>query len=160
MSSDITPEQAAALVEQAGRSAKRLAALPKSAWEEQLAQQLQWLKLEYAREYMFHPERKWRADFFIPRLLLLIEVEGVSPGGTRHQRIAGFKLDILKYAEAAALGYKLLRVTADMVRNGKAVEFITRIVELVAEPDGPAESRSAAFKRWWDAKEKKDAEKG
>jgi hypothetical protein len=34
------------------------------------------LHLKVIKEYQFHPDRKWRIDYFIPDLKLAIEVEG------------------------------------------------------------------------------------
>lgn len=124
---------------------RRPKGVPKSAAEEQFSQQLAMLKLDHCREYLFHPTRKWRADFYLPDLNLLVEIEGVSPTGTRHQRIAGFKLDIQKYAEAVSMGYNLLRITPDQVPSGKAIEYITRRVD--PENLNPG-MRKAAFDRW------------
>lgn len=33
-------------------------------------------RIAYDREYRFDPTRKWRADFALPELGILIEVEG------------------------------------------------------------------------------------
>ena len=88
----------------------------------------------FTREYRWHPTRKWRSDFAIwrgeptgemPRLL--VEIEGVrwdKPG--RHQRAEGMEKDCEKYAEALLAGYRVLRVTPRMVRDGRALQFIER----------------------------------
>ncbi len=77
-------------------------------------------------EYRFHPERKWRADFAFPEQKLLIEVEGGTWSAGRHSRGSGFATDCEKYAEAAILGYRVIRVTTDQVRTGQAIEWIGR----------------------------------
>lgn len=150
MSSDFDPSTLPPVGKGAARRAARKQ--PKSTYELLFGEQLRTMKLEYAREYLFHPDRNWRADFFIPSLLLLIEIEGVSPTGTRHQRIGGFRLDIEKYAEAVCMGYRLLRVLPEQVTTGKAVEYLTRIIS--APEHGPGQ-RKAAFERWWKIVEKK-----
>ena len=33
-------------------------------------------KLEPVREYIFHPKRKWRFDFYFPERKLAVEIEG------------------------------------------------------------------------------------
>lgn len=58
------------------------------------------------REFRWHPERKWRADFyFAPRLL--VELEGWG----RHQTYKGYANDCDKYNEAAHHGFAVLRFT-------------------------------------------------
>jgi very-short-patch-repair endonuclease len=74
------------------------------------------------REYMFHPKRKWRFDFYFPSHKLAVEVEGV--GGGRHQRIGGFKGDCHKYNSAALMGITVLRYTTDMVKQGTAIDEV------------------------------------
>lgn len=78
------------------------------------------------REFLFHPSRKWRADFAFPESMLLIEVEGGTrkAGGGRHQRAEGFEGDCEKYNAAQLLGYKVLRFTTDMITRRKAVPVI------------------------------------
>ena len=91
----------------------------------------------YAREFKFHATRKWRADLavcrhrrrpeaFDPRHSLLVEIEGITREGGRHQRMAGFEGDCEKYAEALIAGYALLRVTPKMVQDGRAMGYIDR----------------------------------
>ena len=82
----------------------------------------------FAMEYKFHPTRRWRFDFCWPQddIMLAVEVEGGTWSGGRHTRGSGFEKDCEKYNEAALLGYTVLRVTADQVRNGKAFNWIER----------------------------------
>jgi len=68
-------------------------------------------------EYQFDPCRKWRSDFYIPELNVLIEYEGLGvglnknrPGG--HQTVKGYTANCEKYNRASLLGFKLLRYTA------------------------------------------------
>jgi len=77
--------------------------------------------LEPVREFRFHPERKWRADFAFPESRVLVEIEGV---GGRHQMIGGFVKDAEKYNAAAVLGYRVLRYTTRMVLSGEAIEQV------------------------------------
>jgi very-short-patch-repair endonuclease len=105
----------------------------KSAAEERLAWQLAQIGLVPThREFRFHPERKWRADFAYPGAQLLVEVEG---GRGRHMRYAGFEEDCVKYGEAVALGYRVLRVTADMVKDGRAWRLVQRALAVAAGLD-------------------------
>lgn len=81
---------------------------------------------EPTREFRFHPTRKWRADLAWPDRRLLVEVEGGTFVSGRHARGAGMRKDAEKYNEAVLAGYRLLRVTPDMVRDGSAFEVIER----------------------------------
>ncbi len=60
-------------------------------------------------EFRFHPTRKWRADFAIPSIRLLIEIDGGIWSGGRHTRGGGFIGDMEKLNAAACLGYRVLR---------------------------------------------------
>lgn len=70
------------------------------------------------REYKFHPERKWRADFAIPDKKILVEYEGINSEKSRHTTITGYTGDSEKYNAAQAFGFKVLRFTC---RNYKTV---------------------------------------
>lgn len=90
--------------------------------------------IPFRREYKFHSRRKWKADFYIPRHLLIVEVEGGGFIHGRHNQGVGMEDDCEKYAEAMCLGLTVLRVTPRQVDNGKALEWIKRIGELWQEP--------------------------
>lgn len=83
------------------------------------------------REFRFHPTRRWRADLAWPDLRLIVEVEGGTflrtPG--RHNRPIGMRKDAEKYNAAVLLGYRLLRVTSDMIRDGSALAVIEAAVK-------------------------------
>ena len=114
---------------------------PKSAAEEELTLHLRHAAgLPLEREFRFHPERKWRADFAVwPRQdwqgkPLLVEIEGAIRGKPgRHQRVDGMAEDCEKYAEAMCLGYTILRVMPSQVRSGQALSWIERLVSNLPE---------------------------
>ena len=89
-----------------------------------------------SRQYRFHKTRMWRCDFAIwlhepgpYDLPLLVEIEGARRGKPgRHQRVDGMDADCEKYAEAIIAGYTLLRVSGRMVRDGRALRFIERLL--------------------------------
>lgn len=62
-------------------------------------------------EYNFNPLRRWRADWCIPDLKILIEYEGLSAKKTGHTTSEGFTANTEKYNSAQALGWKVLRFT-------------------------------------------------
>jgi very-short-patch-repair endonuclease len=77
-------------------------------------------------EYRFHPTRRWRFDVAFLKEKLAVEVEGGVYVQGRHSRGAGLEKDCEKYAEAAILGWTVLRVTPRHVKSGKAAEWIER----------------------------------
>src|ERR1035437_10045375 len=76
------------------------------------------------REYQWTLARKWRFDFSWPTLHIAVEVEGGIWSGGRPARPAGFAADAEKYAEALIPGWKVLRVTGEMVRDGRALNYV------------------------------------
>ena len=76
---------------------------------------------EPEREYRFHPTRRWKFDFCWPSKMVAVELEGGTWTGGRHTRPIGFEQDCEKYNEAAIMGWKVLRFTANMVRSGEAL---------------------------------------
>ena len=82
-----------------------------------------------AVEHTFHPVRKWRFDLAWTDQRLACEVEGGTWSGGRHTRGVGFERDCEKYAEALLLGWRVLRVTGDMVHDGRALAFIERALQ-------------------------------
>ena len=91
------------------------------------------------RELHFHPIRRWRFDLGWPDQWLAVEAEGGiwqgGRGGGRNQTGAhtggrGFVKDIEKYNEATLRGWRVLRVTGDMIRRGEALILIERALGL------------------------------
>src|SRR5947199_181119 len=67
-----------------------------------------WCKVngfELIPEYAFCTGRKWRADFFIKELNLLLEYEGLMSAKSRHTTVTGYSNDAEKYNEVAKLGF-------------------------------------------------------
>lgn len=96
-----------------------------SALEDTLAFQLRAASLpEPVREHKFHPTRRWRFDMAFPAYMLAVEVEGGKWTQGRHQRPQGFEDDCVKYAEAVLLGWRVIRVTGDMIDDGRALQYI------------------------------------
>ena len=75
------------------------------------------------REYRFHPERKWRADFAHLPSRTLIEIEGGAWVGGRHNRGSGFVADAEKYLEAVLAGWRVVRLTERQLES----EWVERI---------------------------------
>jgi hypothetical protein len=75
-------------------------------------------------EYRFAPPRRWRFDVAWPGRKLAVEIEGGGFIGGRHSRGTGMEDDCEKYAEAMALGWRVLRVTPRQIENGRAFEWL------------------------------------
>ena len=94
-----------------------------------LAQHLKAHGVNFEQEFKFHPDRKWRADFYIVDHMLLVEVEGGIWSGGRHTRAKGYIGDMEKYNAAVALGYRVLRFSTEQVKSGFAVNGILGVIE-------------------------------
>lgn len=71
-------------------------------------------------------KRRWRFDLAWPDRKLAVEIEGGVWSSGRHTRGKGFTQDCTKYNEAVLLGWRVLRVTTDMVNDGTALIFVER----------------------------------
>lgn len=91
------------------------------------------LKVQCIPEYKFCPERKWRADYFIPEINCIVEVEGgiwASAKGekSRHFTGTGATADMEKYNKMTELGFKLIRVVPNELLT-KGFTQIERIIQ-------------------------------
>ena len=79
-----------------------------------------WIQLrgpDYISEYEFHHEREWRFDAAWPTVKVAVEVEGGTWINGRHNRGKGYAEDCEKYNQAALLGWRVFRLTIDMLEN-------------------------------------------
>lgn len=93
------------------------------------------------REYRFHPDRKWRADFAHLPSKTLIEVEGGAWVAGRHNRGSGFVKDAEKYFEATMAGWRVVRLTEGQLQ-ADAIERLVGFVSILpaaipSSPSGP-----------------------
>lgn len=79
------------------------------------------------REFRFHPTRKWRFDIAARAHSLAVEVDGGAFTGG-HSRGAAYAKECEKFNEATLLGWRVLRVTPQMVKSGQALALIRRAV--------------------------------
>lgn len=94
-------------------------------------------------ELEFHPVRHWRFDFAWPNHNLALEIEGgifrrkgavkcrycgQTPSG-RHSTGKGMIADMEKYNAATLLGWRLIRVTPQMVSSGEALTLIEKALK-------------------------------
>ena len=95
--------------------------------EDEFASQIKLVGLpEPVRQYKFSGLRRFRADFGFPEQKLLAEVDGGSWVNGRHTRGSGFEKDCERASEAAVLGYRVLRFTGAMVKDGRAIAYLER----------------------------------
>jgi very-short-patch-repair endonuclease len=96
--------------------------LPKAKSEPEERFALTWKVLggpRLEREFAFAPPRKWRFDFARPIEKIAIEIEGGVHEGEhrgRHMREEGFAADCEKYNAAALMGWRIVRLTPDMIQ--------------------------------------------
>jgi very-short-patch-repair endonuclease len=81
-------------------------------------------------QFQFCPPRRWRADFAYPAAMLLIEADGGTWTAGRHVRGKGFEADCEKTSTAASIGWRVIRVTREMIEDGRAVALIRRALEV------------------------------
>jgi very-short-patch-repair endonuclease len=79
--------------------------------------------------------RKWRFDFAWLDRKVALEVEGGTWVNGAHNRGAHFESDAEKYNTGLLMGWLVLRVTAEMVTDGRALAFVERA--LARKPDRP-----------------------
>jgi len=84
---------------------------------------------ELQREFIFHPERKWRADLTQVESRTIIKIEGgiFVAGGGRHNRVAGFIADAEKYMEAFLAGWNVVRLSAPQITAPDIARLIHRM---------------------------------
>ena len=82
-----------------------------------------------AREFRFHPRRRWRFDFAWPLYKVAVEVDGGIYCRGRHVRGAGFERDAEKGNEAVLAGWRVLHFTPRQVKSGTAVQTIEALMK-------------------------------
>ena len=121
------------LIKKPKRGGKRRSSVKKervqSVGEATLAMHLKAKNIQFEQEFLFHPTRKWRADFHIVGQKLLIEVEGGIWSNGRHTRAKGYLDDMEKYNAVQVSGYRLLRFSTEQVKSGLAVRKIEEMVK-------------------------------
>jgi very-short-patch-repair endonuclease len=100
--------------------------------EDTLAWQLKAVGVpEPVREHRFAAAigRAWRFDFAWLDRMVALEVEGGTWVNGAHNRGSHFASDAEKYDEAALAGWLVLRVTGDMVTDGRALAYVERALD-------------------------------
>lgn len=78
-------------------------------------------------EHRFHPVRRWRFDLAWVPLLVALEFQGGGFVQGRHTRGPGHRADCEKFTEAALLGWRVMLVTTDHVKNGSVFVWLDRL---------------------------------
>ena len=78
--------------------------------------------LEPEREFIFS-KRRYRFDFAFPEQKLAVEIEGGIWVNGRHNRASSIEADFEKYALAAILGWRVIRVSTWQVNSGLAIDW-------------------------------------
>lgn len=73
--------------------------------------------------------RKWRFDLAFPERKIALEVDGGAFIAGRHARGAGIRSDCEKFSEAAAMGWRVLRVLPEHVESGQALAWLERALQ-------------------------------
>lgn len=75
-------------------------------------------------QYRFVPGRLYRFDRAYPSQMVAVEIQGGVWVNGAHSRGSGVQRDCLKLSLGAALGWRVLPVTREMIESGLAVELI------------------------------------
>nr|AKH47377.1 hypothetical protein [uncultured marine virus] len=97
-----------------------------------LREQLKDEGIRFIEEYVFHPERKWRLDFYFPNAGFPWGVEinggGWNQGGHNRNALTMAK-DYEKVNTAQEMGIKMLSYTGEMIKDLTAITQIIRILK-------------------------------
>lgn len=98
-----------------------------STGEEEFAMHCSIYKLTPEREFVFHPERKWRFDFAWPHHKVAVEIDGgTASGRSSHSKGKGYENDCRKANEACLLEWLVFRFTTNMVHTGEAIDAVRK----------------------------------
>ncbi len=86
---------------------------------------------EPAKEYKFHPTRRWKFDFAWPDKKIGCEVDGGLWTFGRHNRPVTMIKDNEKFNNAALLGWRIFKFTPQQFKNGEAAEFLQLVFNKV-----------------------------
>jgi len=75
--------------------------------------------------------RQFRFDRAWPEHMVAVEVQGGVWTNGAHSRGSGVQRDCLKLSMAAAVGWRVLPVTREMIESGSAVELIAQALGVI-----------------------------
>lgn len=91
--------------------------------------------VEVVKEYLFHPDRKWRFDYAIPSHKVAIEIDGAVWTMGRHNRPEGYINDMEKLNTAASMGWLVLRFTTDDRLKVSTLRLIKETISIRSNED-------------------------
>lgn len=84
-------------------------------------------KKEVLFKRIMNTERLFRADFYCPKLHLIVEVNGGQYVQGRHNRGGkGYEDDLIKLNLAQANGYSVLQFTYEMLERGEHIKILAK----------------------------------
>lgn len=106
--------------------------MSKSYLEFLFSKQLSDAGLDFGKELNFAKpdfKRAFRADFYLAKYNLLIEIEGGEfKDKSRHRTPSGFIRDCEKYNLINLLGYRMLRLTGKQVQTGYGIDLVKAVI--------------------------------
>lgn len=85
------------------------------------------------KELQFAKPRLWRFDWAYESQRIAIEYQGGNYTGKGHNTIKNLRNDYEKFTEAALLGWTLILIDSQSVRDGRAVEWVERALKRQTE---------------------------
>jgi hypothetical protein len=73
--------------------------------------------------------RRWRFDYAWPKQMVALEVDGGVYAGGRHTSGTGYTNDCRKLNAAMLLGWRVYRVTPEMIREGEHMAILNAVNE-------------------------------
>ena len=80
-----------------------------------------------AREYHFHPTRRFRFDFAWPKERVAVEVQGMGPG---HCGLLGMTKDYARHMEAMLLNWQVVYLTSTLLKKDDSYNNIAKLLGL------------------------------
>lgn len=83
------------------------------------------------RQYRWHPERMYRADFAFVEERVLVEIQGTRSLKSRHLTPNGYHQDAIRMCEAQIMGWKILYIDSMFDKEWRtAVNIVERALGL------------------------------
>ena len=103
----------------------------KTDYKAQFEQQLSLVGINFETEYFFAlPERKFRADYRIGKVLVEFEGGLFAKNKIGHGNVKGILRDMVKTNEAQLRGFILIRIAPNHVVSGEALQWVERAIVL------------------------------
>lgn len=83
------------------------------------------------RQYMFHPTRKYRADFGFVDEKVLVEIMGTRSARSAHTTVMGYHSDCIRMCQAQALGWAILYIDSMFDQDWRlAVQLVKDVLDV------------------------------